>query len=117
MRKAPSMFARLYDKWYVPIVLALFAIHFLAGTLCGISQSIPINNHFNTYMRPGFLLLTSPLPRVWFQQNVLGYLLYVGTMLFYSALLAAAVLGVMTAVHALRRIRVFVDSAGPTPYQ
>ncbi len=106
MGKAPIMFARLYDKWFVPLALALFAIHFITGTICAASPVIRVNDQFNNYIKPGFLLLTSPFPHGWCQGSLLGCALYFGTMLFYSALMAAAALGVMTALHSLRLIAI-----------
>ena len=99
------MFARLYDKWFVPMALAVFAIHFIAGTMCRINPNFHVNDQFNAYIKPGFHLLTSPFPHGWFQGSLLGTGLYFGVMLFYSALMAVAALGVITALHALLSIR------------
>lgn len=95
------MLRRIKSKHYLPffvsMVLLIFAMHFVIGTICRVNPDPKVSDRFDAYLRPGVLVLfvlAAPFPRGLYQGNMLGVFVYFGAMLLYSVLLTLALFGI-----------------------
>ncbi len=86
---------------FVMLVLLIFAVHFAAGMVCRANPDPKVSDSFDTYLKPGVLVLLRPLQFLsklfatgWGHGNMLGVFIYFGAMLGYSVLMTLALFGI-----------------------
>lgn len=88
------MFRRNKSKHYlllfVSVVLLIFAMHFIAGMICRANSNPKVSDRFDTYLKPGVLLLLAPFLYGKWSGNILGIFIYFGAMFLYSVFLTLA---------------------------
>ena len=86
---------------FVTILLIIFSMHFVLGMVCRANPDPKVSDSFDAYIKPGVLAMLTPLlflskifANGWTHSNILGILVYFGTMLVYSVLWTTAFFGI-----------------------
>jgi hypothetical protein len=76
-------------------------MHFALGMICRANPDPKVSDRFNTYLKPGVLVLLAPFlflsklsTHRWGHGDILGVFVYFGAMFLYSLLLTVALFGI-----------------------